>query len=100
MMELIGLITDNHRVASIRAPLIADDHLLFGGQQVDQFTFGLVTPLQADNAESGQRQLRENLKGRKSNGDNVSIGPRRRSSRVCGLPGDQRNPVTRETPSP
>ena len=52
--ELIRLSAADHSMPGVRAPLVADDQIVLFGQQVHELSFGLVTPLQADNACAGQ----------------------------------------------
>ena len=40
---------DNDRVAGIRPTIEANDHVVFGGQDVNKFSFAFVSPLQPDN---------------------------------------------------
>jgi hypothetical protein len=44
------LITDDNRVPGIGPALIADDEIVLAGKEIDDFAFGLVAPLQTNNA--------------------------------------------------
>ena len=41
-------------MAGVAAPLIADDDVVLFGEQIDEFSFGLVSPLQTDDASNAQ----------------------------------------------
>jgi len=56
-MELVDIITDYDRVACIGPTLVANDKVFAFSEKVDQFTFGLVTPLQSDYAFSWHPEL-------------------------------------------
>ena len=51
--ELPGLAVGDDGVAGVGAALIADDDLVVLGEDVDEFAFGFVAPLQTDNACAG-----------------------------------------------
>src|SRR5262249_46646076 len=55
--ELVRLVAAHHRMAGIGAAVVADDEIMLGGEQIDDFPFGLVAPLQADYAGAGHAFL-------------------------------------------
>ena len=59
-------------MAGVGPALVADDHIMLLGQQVDELAFGLVAPLQTDNASARQS---ENLK-RKSESKRRNLAKR------------------------
>jgi hypothetical protein len=65
--ELPGLAVGDDGVAGVGAALIADDDLVVLGEDVNEFAFGFVTPLQTDNACAGHGR-RSSLKGEGENG--------------------------------
>lgn len=57
MVELVGLVTHDDRMARVGSALIAHHDFLLRGEQVDQFSLGFIAPLQTDHAKSGQGRL-------------------------------------------
>lgn len=49
LRQLERLAVEDHGMAGVIAPLIADDDVVFVGQQIDDLALGLISPLQADN---------------------------------------------------
>ena len=58
--QLVGFAVKDDRVAGVVAPLIADDDVMFVGEQIDDFSLGLVSPLQADNRRGRHGQKLRN----------------------------------------
>jgi len=48
--ELVSHALVNDRVPRIRAPLVADDHVVLVAEQVDNLSLGLVSPLETHDA--------------------------------------------------
>jgi hypothetical protein len=42
------LITHNHGVPRIRSSVVANNHIVIGGKQIDDLAFAFIAPLQAD----------------------------------------------------
>ena len=51
--QLVGLATLDDCVAGVGAAVVADDDVMVGGEQIDDFPLGLVAPLQADDTGGG-----------------------------------------------
>jgi hypothetical protein len=52
MVQFIGLIAHNDGMTRVSPPLVANDNFKLGGEQVNEFPFGFISPLQTDNARS------------------------------------------------
>jgi hypothetical protein len=50
--QLVGFPAGDHRMAGVGAPLITDHDLVFFGEQVDDFAFRFVSPLQTDHTRT------------------------------------------------
>ena len=55
MVKLINILASNHCVPGIRTPLVADDDIVLGSEQIDQFPFGFISPLESDYASCWHR---------------------------------------------
>ncbi len=55
--QLVGLAVADDGMAGVAAPLVADDDIVLFGQQVDEFAFGFVSPLQTDHASHRHRTI-------------------------------------------
>ena len=51
--ELPGLAVGDDGVAGVGAALVADDDRMIFGENIDEFAFGFVAPLQTDNTCAG-----------------------------------------------
>jgi hypothetical protein len=45
MMQLVDFLARDHGMACIRATLVTNHYVVVGGQKVDEFPFGFVSPL-------------------------------------------------------
>jgi ABC-type polar amino acid transport system ATPase subunit len=59
----------------IRPALIADDHVMLLGEQINEFSFCLVSPLQTDNASTRQRKNLEKV-ARSTGFEHPNVRPR------------------------
>jgi hypothetical protein len=57
VVQFVNFFAAHHRVTSIGTPLISDDHIVTGSEQIDQFSFGFITPLQTDYTRSWHNSL-------------------------------------------
>ena len=60
LRQLVGLAVKDHGMAGVVAPLIADNDVMFIREQIDDFSFGLVAPLQTDNRRGRHGQKLRN----------------------------------------
>ncbi len=59
VVQLVGLVAGDHGMPRIGAALIADDEVKLWCQQVDEFPFGLIAPLQTDHTGSSHHKLQK-----------------------------------------
>ena len=59
--ELVGDAIDHDRVAGVRPPLVAHDHVMLIAEEVDDLSLGLVAPLKAHDTASMARLARSHL---------------------------------------
>jgi hypothetical protein len=50
MVQFVDLATGDDRVAGVGSTLVPNHNVIVWSEQVDEFTFGFVTPLQTDYA--------------------------------------------------
>src|SRR5207249_1767576 len=55
--KLVGAVAADDGVAGVGAAVVADDQVVGRGEEIDDFPFGLVAPLQADYAGAGHAIL-------------------------------------------
>jgi hypothetical protein len=58
-VQLVGLAVEDDGVAGVVAAVVADNDVVLGGQEVDDFTLGLIAPRQADAPTRRRRPFRE-----------------------------------------
>jgi hypothetical protein len=54
VVQFVGFITSDNGVPCVGSALIANDPIKTWCQQVDEFAFGFVAPLQTNDTSSGQ----------------------------------------------
>lgn len=74
-MQLVDLFADNNSVSGVGTTLVSDDPIELRSQQVDEFAFRLVTPLQPDHASSGHAATLRQFKGRFKQNGRRSVPP-------------------------
>ena len=52
MVQLVGLVADHHRMPGVGSPLVTDDDIKLGSEQIDEFPLRFVPPLQTDDAST------------------------------------------------
>jgi hypothetical protein len=57
VVKFIDFVADHDRMARVRAALVAYDDVFPFGQQIHQFSFGFIAPLQSDYALSWHPDL-------------------------------------------
>ena len=51
--QLVSLAGMHHGMAGVGAAVVANDHVVLGGEDIDDLSLGLVAPLQTDDTSAG-----------------------------------------------